>query len=393
MNIFRKMLLPVLCLLLLLPALTLGAQAKDLDEILCFEVTVDVNDDATLNMLYHIEWMVLDSTSEGPLTWVKIGIPNSRYISMKAMSRAVKRIEYSSDGGSYARIDLDREYRKGEVVDIDFLLVQDYMYQVNGSVEGETVYSFTPSWFDDIRVDELTVRWSSSKALSVLPGAEAKKGYYSWTRSLEKGQKFTVTVSYPNDAYGFDLSKTIEEGDDEGDGFFAIIGGAVFFFGLISAVSAILSAIGRFNKTANFANDTKKVVKRTKVVYYPVCQGCGAPRPEGANNCQYCGRSFIKSEEVIEEKDLPKEEKELRGKNEDGLYGYATEPNTYMRVHVMNITMPRSSVPSRGHSSCAHSSCACACACACAGGGRAGCSVKDFYNTHLKLRQLSKKEN
>ncbi|MBR2290443.1 MAG: hypothetical protein IJ867_07720 [Clostridia bacterium] len=35
------------------------------------------------------------------------------------------------------------------------------------------------------------------------------------------------------------------------------------------------------------------------------------------------------------------------------------------------------------HSSCARSSCACAhscaCACACAGGGRAGCSVKDFY--------------
>lgn len=34
------------------------------------------------------------------------------------------------------------------------------------------------------------------------------------------------------------------------------------------------------------------------------------------------------------------------------------------------------------HSSCAHSSCAnsCACACACAGGGRAGCSVKNFYS-------------
>ena len=27
--------------------------------------------------------------------------------------------------------------------------------------------------------------------------------------------------------------------------------------------------------------------------------------------------------------------------------------------------------------------CACACACACAGGGRAGCSKKDFYGTKL----------
>ena len=38
--------------------------------------------------------------------------------------------------------------------------------------------------------------------------------------------------------------------------------------------------------------------------------------------------------------------------------------------------------------------CACACACACAGGGRAGCSKKDFYNTNLKseivLKELDK---
>lgn len=43
------------------------------------------------------------------------------------------------------------------------------------------------------------------------------------------------------------------------------------------------------------------------------------------------------------------------------------------------------------HSSCA-SSCACvsscACACACAGGGRAGCTKKDFYHTNLKVENL-----
>ena len=29
----------------------------------------------------------------------------------------------------------------------------------------------------------------------------------------------------------------------------------------------------------------------------------------------------------------------------------------------------------------------CACACACAGGGRAGCSKKDFYGTNLKMNK------
>ena len=32
--------------------------------------------------------------------------------------------------------------------------------------------------------------------------------------------------------------------------------------------------------------------------------------------------------------------------------------------------------------------CACACACACAGGGRAGCSMKDFYHTNLQSNDV-----
>lgn len=45
------------------------------------------------------------------------------------------------------------------------------------------------------------------------------------------------------------------------------------------------------------------------------------------------------------------------------------------------------------HSSCAsRSSCvsSCACACACAGGGRAGCSKKDFYGTNLRTNNIKK---
>jgi hypothetical protein len=387
-----RLLLPLLCLLLLLPVLTPCARAAELDEILDFEVTVDVNPDATLYMRYHIDWKVLDSTSEGPLSWVKIGIPNSRYVSMTPRSAAIQSISYTSDGGSYVRVDLDREYRAGEVVTIEFDLVQDYMYQVNASREGETVYSFTPSWFDEIRVDEMTVRWNSDKVLEVLPGSEVSGGYYTWTRQLAKGQKMTVTVTYDNDAFGFDTSKTIEEGDD--DDFAAVIGVGVFLLFTIGVISFIAKVIRAFTRPANFSSGTKTKVTRTKVVYWPECQGCGAPRPDGANNCTYCGRSFIKSEEVIKEEDIPAEEKELRGKKSDGLYRFASQPNTYMRVHVTHVPAPRSSYSGSsrgGHSSCAHSSCACACACACAGGGRAGCSTKDFYNTHLKLRQLERK--
>ncbi len=85
----------LLMTLLILPAT--ASAAGDLDEILNYSVTADVNPDATVTLTYHIEWKVLDSSSEGPLEWVTVGIPNSHYSDLTALSSAVKRIGYSSD--------------------------------------------------------------------------------------------------------------------------------------------------------------------------------------------------------------------------------------------------------------------------------------------------------
>ena len=49
----------------------------------------------------------------------------------------------------------------------------------------------------------------------------------------------------------------------------------------------------------------------------------------------------------------------------------------------------RTYIYSGGRSSCACAS-RCACACACAGGGRAGCSKKDFYHTNVQVDTLTK---
>ena len=401
MKKIKRFLVLILCLMMLLPVIAMRAAAADLDEILNYTITVDVNEDATLHMVYHIDWKVLDSTSEGPLEWVKIGVPNSHYSSMEGRSDAVRRISGMNENGeTYARIDLDRAYCAGEVAQIEFELTQDYMYQVDMMTEGETVYRLTPGWFDDIRVDEMTIRWNADKVLSHDPDSLVEGGYCTWTKPLSKGEKYRVTVTYPNDAFGFDTSKEIlsgtersSDGSGGGDGFYAFLG---MLFVLTPIVLAIALPILHFKNSANLTGGRKKIT-RTKVEYYPVCQGCGAARPEGANNCAYCGRSFIKSEEVVEEKDIPPEEKELRRKNTNGLYRYSHDPNTYIRVNVINVPAPRTHSSSRSSgssrsSSCFHSSCACACACACAGGGRAGCTTKDFYNTDLKLRQLELKK-
>ena len=144
------------------------------------------------------------------------------------------------------------------------------------------------------------------------------------------------------------------------------------------------------------------------------CPHCGAEITYDPSKemivCEYCGRSLVKSEEVIEEKKLKDEDKGALKYKKNGEYRYTSDPNTYVRVNVIHVPVShssssrssssgRSSGRSGGGSSCAHSSCACACAscacacaCACAGGGRAGCSTKDFYNTKLKLKQLEMKK-
>ena len=60
----------ILCLtlaLFFLPATTVKA-SSDTDEILDYTITVDVNQDATLTIIYDISWLVLESDSAGPLS-------------------------------------------------------------------------------------------------------------------------------------------------------------------------------------------------------------------------------------------------------------------------------------------------------------------------------------
>ena len=384
-----------------------ASASGDLDEIINYEITAVVNDDATVRLNYHIDWKVLDSDSDGPLSWVKIGIPNKHCSDIKALSGNIKDIGYLSDSGSYVKITFDRNYYKDEIVSFDFALTQDYIYEMNLLTDGETVYQFTPGWFDEINVDSLVIHWKGDNTISVTPAAIMDGGYYTWETSLPKGAQFQISVTYPNDAYNFSKDKKVV-GQSKFDRFWNEYGALVAIFGamavcliFIFGIKLIADLIG-WVTSAGFSKTTSKI-QRTVIEYYPSCPGCGAPRPEGMENCEYCGMNFVKSEKIVEEKNVPKKFKDFKdeifGHSDAGTYRVSSSPNTYVRV--ANIIVPartsfasyvsaqNAAAKSRGgggHSSRAHSSCACACACACAGGGRAGCTTKDFYKTNLKMK-------
>ena len=94
----------------------LKTYAKQLDYIWEYAIRITPYIDGSLEMNYHIEWEVLDSTSEGPLKWVKIGIANEYIENLEALSDNIEKISYYEDDGDYVRLDLDRSYYEGEIV-------------------------------------------------------------------------------------------------------------------------------------------------------------------------------------------------------------------------------------------------------------------------------------
>ena len=398
----------VLFIALLLPGTK--AQAAPTDEILNFTITVDVNDDASLLMTYHIEWKVLyDNGGKEKLEWIDLGVPNKYHEDIFAITTNISRIK---DNGSKLAIYLDRGYSKNEIVTFEFSMVQDHMYQIDKWVEGETVYTFTPAWFDDFSVDELVIRWNADEAGAWQPDCSQEDGYLVFRDSLSPGGRYTMSVVYANDTFGFSPDRQADGGggstpiidpepstSDPFEIIAGIIGGIISLAVIFIPIIVVVKFFKYIFSGSGFGTETKteKKITRTKIEYYEFCPGCGMPREEGKDNCAYCGRSMIKSKEVVEESQIEKPERYTN----TGTYRYGDSPNTYIRVNVVNIPVrvPRSggaggtrSGGGSHHSSCAsscacasHCACAssCACACACASSGRAGCSVKDFFKESI----------
>lgn len=288
-GILRRILCGIFTVLIavvfLVPAMPVQA-ASGVDRIDNYAIAVSVNDDGSLKMDYRITWTVL-SNIEGPLTWVKIGVPNDDVDNVKALSSNIKKAAYYSEGGKdYIRIDFNRSYRAGDTFEFHYEFTQYNMFQSDGN---HMVYDFTPGWFNEIDVTTYTIRWRTDKVLWVNPERGALDGYYVWTGSLSHGQRTNVKITYSRNAYNF-KNHNVRHLPSK-----AFFGPFVYAVIIIASIVIKMKAIG-----------------------------------DGYEGGGYRG----------------------------------------------------------GHH---HYGGGCACACACAGGGRAGCSKKDFYGTKLSSSRVRAK--
>ena len=306
-----KKIIILLFVLLSLSLISCDDIFKPLDKIHKYTITINPNDDGTLNMQYYLKWEVLEE-GDGGVDFITVGVANRFVEDIQGLSSNIKKISYSSDEGATIRIDFKKTYHKGEIFEVNFIFRQERIFTIKND---EVQYSFNPGWFDEIQVDKLVVIWKDTKALKTNAN-EVAYNHYKWETSLDYGETIDVNLVY--DRSRFSNLNPKEDYSSQTEDPFAIL----IFIALILLIMGIVYVI-------NLKTEDK----------YRTCRG-------------FSGRiSHIR----------------IRF---GGRRGYRRSGKVIHPPRAVNSSS--SGVGGGG--------CACACACACAGGGRAGCSRKDFNN-------------
>ena len=348
------------------------AESGDMDYIRNYTVTVDPRSDGSADITYDIDWQVIDGDSSDYLSWVKIGLPNSYAEDLTPLTDTIAELQYTDDGGSYAKVVFAHRYYSPDVaaekgaessVHFAFSVHQSHLFTKND--DGTATFNFTPGWFDDLSVENMVVRWRSYEGF-LADNTDVDGDYLVWEfGSLGHGQMMNVHVTVPvTSAADFDpdaemSSSDYDNGSDMEDLLWTIVMIVLVFGFIMVVIIAIASQSPDWGGGFGSGIDPDDWYWYTNGVHTIRCART-APPPHGYHRT-----------------DPPPAFRAGGGSTRGGGTG---------RNH-------------SSHSSGCASSCACACAsscacaCACAGGGRAGCSVKDFYTVKLPRKTESEEDH
>ena len=335
------------------------ADDGDMDYIPDYLVTVDLRADGSADITYDITWQVIGGDQTDYLSWVKIGLPNAYAEDLTPLTDTISDLQYTGDGGSYAKVVFARRYYSPEVaaqnggesrVRFAFSVHQSHLFTLND--DGTATFEFTPGWFDDLVVERMQVRWRSGDGF-VADNSSEEDGYLIWEFGpMGHGQSADVHVTVPvttAETFDPDAQLTAADYDDGGMTADEMIGILTVVIALLIFVAALIIIVG--SMTPDWGGGFGSGLDPDDWFWYTngvhtIHVARTAPPPKGYTRT-----------------DPPKNYHTGGGSSRGGGVG-------------------------RHNSGCA-SSCACACAsscacaCACAGGGRAGCTAKDFYTYKL----------
>lgn len=302
MKVLRISLLMLLLVIMFVSHWAISVFAKEnLDEIEQYTITSNVREDGTLDLKYYIEWKVLDSESEGPLEWVKIGIPNKHVDSITPLTNSIKSAEYYADGGSFVRLDLDRKYQAGETVIMEFTIHQGYMYMLD---DDNIKYSFTAGWFDKIIVKSIEIRWNSNWVAESTASEVSLDGkYLIWKGSLAEGEHFSTSVKYPKNTFATNENEQFVEGHDKDSS------GVLLTIIIIGGIILVFVIIVIENDDYNGGNGFKTGGKQSTYVSSCVRSSCACVSCACACACAGGGRAGCSVKELYHGQNIRNDEK------------------------------------------------------------------------------------
>ena len=134
---------------------------------------------------------------------VQIGIPNKNIDDLKAITSNIKKIKLYNN--NYVRIDFNRKYYAGEIVTFEYSFHQSYMYYINNQ-NNTCTFEFTPGWFNDIAVKNITVLWNKQN-VKENNSSNTSGNYLKWSRSLDPGEKLKIKTTYYTDVFTLNANK------------------------------------------------------------------------------------------------------------------------------------------------------------------------------------------
>lgn len=357
--------LALCCVLCALPAaaetdlssLAPYAEDGDFDYIRSYVVTVALRADGSADITYDIDWQVIGGSRTDYLSWVKIGLPNAHAEDLTPLTDTIADLQYTDDGGSYAKVVFAHRYYAPDIaaenggessVRFAFTVHQSHLFTLND--DGTASFDFTPGWFDELCVEHMQIRWLGTDLAADNTGTDG--AYLTWDFGpLGHGQAGEAQVTVPAaSAEAFDPDAALSSDDYGGESSFQVPVGEVllgvmlvfilviFVLALVTNTPAWQSAYGEDADDWFWYTDGLHTIHRPR----------GAPPPQGYRRAE-----------------PPADFRMGGGKTRGG-----------------GVGRHRGSGGSSHSCACACAS-SCACACACAGGGRAGCSAKDFYTVTL----------
>ena len=236
--------IPMLILLLLIPAVSHGYEGGDTGtyRILDYQVNLTPHDDGSATIDYYQKWQV----TGGDVWWITIGAPDSDYSIDSYGANAVS--AESADSGDWTgfRLGLDRDYQTGETFEVKCTITDR---QLICAYDDGSRFEFTPGWYDRAATDVLQISFKCPAAVDAVTAepepTSSSNGVLIWRReSLGPGERYSISVRLPKDAIP-NAQPAQEANDSHSSGG---SGDDMGFWGLLVAFGIIIGFVAWYNR-------------------------------------------------------------------------------------------------------------------------------------------------